>query len=143
MAFSNLTDHIDEMGNHIEAYALNMLAHYKLDLFKKFMKGIFVFAKLLIVGSIFLFFTAFLSFAFAILIGRSIGSLSAGFFIISGVYFIVFIVLLIFWKKLVEGIFLEKFSKFIFNETEFGESVKEEVEEVLAQKEEDSWRSEL
>lgn len=136
MAFTKLTDHIDELGNHLEAYFNSMVAYYKLNFFKKFMKGFSALVKLLIVGSIFLFFLGFISVAFAILIGKSIGSLSGGFFIIGGVYLIAFIILLVFWKKLIEGIFLEKFSKFIFNESEL-EKDMEELEDVM--EEEDSW----
>ncbi|HET8837839.1 MAG TPA: hypothetical protein VFM82_02470 [Flavobacteriaceae bacterium] len=143
MAFKQLTDHIDELGDHIEAYLSNMVAYYKLDFFKKSMKGISLFGKLLIVGSIFLFFLAFISFGFAILIGRSINSLSGGFFIIGGIYLILFILILVFWRKLIERIFLEKFSKFIFNETDYGESVKEEVEDIVDTGQEQSWRTEL
>lgn len=145
MAFKQLTDHIDELGDHIEAYLSNMVAYYKLDFFKKSMKGISLFGKLLIAGSIFLFFLAFISFGFAILIGRAIESISGGFFIIGGVYLIVFLLILFNWKK-IEGVFLEKFSKFVFNETQFGESVKEEVEEVQNKSmpvTEQPWRAEL
>ena len=145
MAFSKLTDHLDELSDHIEAYLSNMVAYYKLDFFKKSMQGVSLLTKLLIAGSMFLFFLGFLSVAFAILIGKSIGSLSAGFFIIGGVYLLIFLFLAIYWKKLVEGIILEKFSKFIFNETEFGESVKEEVQEVENEtpKPDHSWRTEF
>lgn len=136
MAFTKLTDHIEELSDHLEAYVNSMVAYYKLDFFKKFMKGFSALVKLLIVGSIFLFFLGFLSIAFAILIGKSLGSLSAGFFIIGAFYFIAFVVLLIFWRHLVEGIFLEKFSRFIFNESEFEDKL-EESQDIMA--EEDSW----
>lgn len=145
MAFSKLTDHIDKLSDHIQAYLANMVAYHKLDFFKKFMKGFSMLTKLLIVGSIFLFFLGFISIAIAILIGNSLGSLSLGFFIIGGVYLLVFLVLLFYWKRLIEGIFLKKFSNFVFNETDFGESIKEEVkvEEAVIPEEDNSWRSEL
>lgn len=152
MAFTKLTDHIDALGNHIETYVASMVEYYKLSFFKKFMKGFSALTKLLIVGSIFLVFLGFVSVAFAILIGESIGSLSGGFFIVGGFYLLVFILLLVFWKKMIEGIFLDKFSRFVFNENELEEDLekmKDVMENDLTEKEvrekeiveEDNWRT--
>lgn len=152
MAFTRLTDHIDALGNHIEAYVTSMFEYYKLSFFKKFMKGFSMLTKLLIVGSIFLFFLGFISIAFAIWIGVSIDSLSGGFFIVGGFYFLAFIALMIFWKKLIEGIFLDKFSRFVFNDEDElegkpREQEKPEVEKSKEQpdvKENDtSWRTDF
>lgn len=158
MAFSKLTDHIDELGDHLEAYVKSMVEYYKLSLFKKLMKAFSSLAKLLIVGSMFLVFLGFVSVACAILIGSSIGSYSGGFFIVGGFYLLVFFVLLIFWKKLIEGIFLDKFSRFVFNEheseleedlkdikndvVEKGANMKEQNQDSIKEKD-TSWRTEF
>lgn len=141
MAFTKLTGHIDELGDHIEAYITGMIAFYKLSFFKKFMKGFSTLTKLLIVGSIFLFFLGFISVGAAIWIGLCIGSIPSGFFIVGGFYLLVFIVLLVFWKKLIEGIFLDKFSRFIFNdnESELEEDLKGIKDDVQDMQDEDAW----
>lgn len=116
MGFKRLNDHIDELTRHLEAYLDSRVEYYRLRFFKKFMKGFSLVSKLAIAGSCLLFVLGFISFGFAFLIGEAIGSVSSGFFIVGGVYFIVFILILLFWKKMIEGIFLEKFSTFIFND---------------------------
>lgn len=116
MAFNKLSGHLEDLGNNLEAYLNSTVEYYKLDFFKKFMKGFSLLTKLLIVGSIFMFFLGFISVGFSLWIGSAIGSLSAGFFIIGGVYFIIFIILFFIWKKLIESTFLKKFSQFVFNE---------------------------
>lgn len=152
MAFTKLTDHIDELGDHIEAYVASMVEYYKLSFFKKLMKGLSSLTKLLIGGSIFLFFLGFISIAFAIWIGASVGSIAAGFFIVGGFYLVVFILLLVFWKKMIEGILLDKFSRFVFDESEREEDLeemkavaqKDVIEKELREKEiaeEDNWRT--
>lgn len=163
MAFSKLTDHIDDLGVHLEAYVVNMVEYYKLSFFKKFMKGFSSLVKLLILGSVFLVFLGFISVAFAIMIGSSIGSYAGGFFIIGGVYLLAFFILLMYGKKIIESIFLDKFSRYVFSDDDDEEDLKEmefqnEIKKDLNQKmdpnnsdpveqtpKEDrhSWRSEL
>lgn len=135
MAFNKLSGHIEDLGENIEAYLNSTIEYYKLDFFKKFMKGFSLLTKLLIVGSVFMFFLGFISFAFAIWIGNAIGSLAAGFFIIGGVYLVAFIVLLVVWKKLIESIFLEKFSQFVFNENTQDKVMEDVPEEFLTEEE--------
>lgn len=163
MAFSKLTDHIDDLGAHLEAYVVNMVEYYKLSFFKKFMKGFSSLVKLLILGSVFLVFLGFISVAFAIMIGSAIGSYAGGFFIIGGVYLLAFFILLMYGKKIIEKIFLDKFSRYVFSDDDDEEDLKEmefqkEIKKDLNQKmdpdkpdpveqtpKEDrhSWRSEL
>lgn len=164
MAFSKLTDHIDDLGNHLEAYVGNMVEYYKLSFFKKFMKGFSSLVKLLILGSVFLVFLGFISVAFAILIGSAIGSYAGGFFIVGGVYLIAFFILLIYGKKIIESIFLDKFSRYVFSDDDDDEQdlkemqvrreIKKDLNEKVDRNESDpveqipkedqhSWRSEL
>lgn len=131
MAFNKLSGHIEDLGENIEAFLNSTVEYYKLDFFKKFMKGFSLLTKLLIVGSVFMFFLGFISMGFALWIGSAIGSLSAGFFIIGGVYLIAFIVLLVVWKKLIESVFLEKFSRFVFNENTQDKVMEDVPEEFL------------
>lgn len=134
MAFNKLSGHLEDLGENLEAYLNSTVEYYKLDFFKKFMKGFSLLSKLLIVGSIFMFFLGFISVGFSLWIGNAIGSLTGGFFIIGGVYFIIFIVLLVLWKKLIESLFLKKFSQFVFNEST-QEKVMNDVPDELLEEE--------
>lgn len=131
MAFNKLSGHLEDLGNNLEAYLNSTVEYYKLDFFKKFMKGFSLLTKLLIVGSIFMFFLGFISVGFSLWIGSAIGSLSGGFFIIGGVYFIIFIILFFIWKKLIESTFLKKFSQFVFNENSQEKVLNDVPDELL------------
>lgn len=125
MAFKKLTDHIDEVNENVQAYVSSMLEYYKLDLFKKITKASSKLVKLLVFGSIFLFFLGFISLGLAFLIGSSLGHLSYGFFIVGGIYLIAFILFLIFGSNLVDNLILQKFSKSVFNDTDMNEVIDE------------------
>ena len=91
MSFSRITDNVHELTDNIHAYIESSIEYYKLDLFKKMMKGAVSLVKLLVIGSIFLVFLLFLSVAVAISIGESMESMSTGYYIVGGFYFLVFI----------------------------------------------------
>ncbi|PZD79136.1 hypothetical protein [Mesonia sp. K7] len=121
MAIQHLLEHISELQNNVQAYVKSTLDYYKLLAFKNATKSAAIFVKLMVFGSFFLFFLFFLSFAFAYLIGVALGNLSYGFFIIAGVYFVVFIILLTFSKTLFDKIILREASKIVFKEDEESE----------------------
>lgn len=118
MAFSKLSDQLDALTAHVEQYVNSTLAYYKLSLFKQLMKAFSSLTKLLVLGSFFLVFLGFVSVGLAILIGKAIGDVSLGFFIVGGFYFLVFLVLWAVWKNCVEKFFLQKFSKLVFADDE-------------------------
>jgi len=129
MSLNNLPNHIDELSNNIQAYISNTLEYYKLDVFKKTTKTAVAAVKFLVVGSVFLFFLGFISLGFSILIGNSLGSLSYGFFIIGGVYFLLFLMVLIFGKAFFSKLLLKKMSKSVFPEgrEEGDESIEDQI----------------
>jgi len=131
MSINNLTDHIDELSDNIQAYLNSTLEYYKLDAFKKATRGSSIIVRLLVIGSVFLLFLGFISVGFSILIGESIGHLSYGFFIIGGVYFLLFILLLIFGKNFFNKLILVKSSKIVFNESTLKDVVDEPLESEL------------
>lgn len=122
MAFNKITDNFHELTENIHTYLESSREYYKLDLFKKMMKGAVSLVKLLVIGSIFLVFLLFISVAVAISIGESMGQISAGYYIVSGFYFVVFILFLIFGGPIIQTYILKKYSKIFFNE-----STQEEV----------------
>lgn len=131
MSINNLTNHIDELSDNIQAYINSTLEYYKLDAFKKVTRGSSIIIRLLIIGSVFLLFLGFISVGFSILIGESIGHLSYGFFIVGGVYFLIFILLLLYGKNLFNKLILEKASKIVFNESTLKDVVDEPLESEL------------
>ncbi|MDR6299791.1 phage holin family protein [Mesonia maritima] len=132
MAFTKLTDHIDGLSNDIQAYLESMLEYYKLDAFKKITKVTSLLVKLLVIGSIFLFFLGFISVGLAILIGNAIGSLSSGFFIVGGIYLIAFILFMVFGKPLIDKFILQKFSRLYFNSNDLEDVLDEPLEDETA-----------
>ena len=122
MSFSKITDNIHELTENIHDYIDSSTEYYKLDLFKKMMKGAVSLVKLLVIGSIFLVFLLFLSVAVAISIGESMESISSGYYIVGGFYFLVFILFLIFGGPFITKQLLKKYSAIFFNE-----STQEEV----------------
>ena len=129
MAFTKLTDHINNLNENIQAYVESMLEYYKLDAFKKITKFTSLLVKLLVIGSIFLFFLGFISVGLAFLIGNAIGSLSSGFFIVGGIYLIAFILFMIFGKPLIDKLILQKFSKLYFNSNKLEDVLDDPLED--------------
>tara|TARA_R110002020_G_scaffold288220_3_gene503697 strand:- start:800 stop:1198 length:399 start_codon:yes stop_codon:yes gene_type:complete len=117
MAFTKITDNFHELTENIHTYLESSKEFYKLDLFKKMMKGAVALVKLLVIGSIFLVFLLFISVAVAISIGESLGQMSAGYYIVSGFYLLVFILFLIFGGPIIQTYMLKKYSKIFFNES--------------------------
>lgn len=126
MSLNNLTNHIDELNENFQEYVSSTIDYYKLDIFKKTTKISASVASVLILGAIFILFLAFISVGFSILIGKSLGSLSYGFFIISGVYFLLFLLMLIFGKAFFSKLLLRKMSKSAFNDHENENVVKKD-----------------
>lgn len=110
MAFSKITHHIEELNDNIQDLVTAKLEYYRLKMFKKATQTAARLVKLLVYGSIFLLFLGFLSVGFAILIGRALGDLSYGFFIIAGAYLVIFICYMTFGKNYMHYLLLKKFS---------------------------------
>ncbi|WP_121666093.1 phage holin family protein [Mesonia aquimarina] len=132
MAFTKLTDHIDELSDNIQSYIESMIEYYKLDAFKKTSKITSLIVKLFVIGSIFLFFLGFISLGLAFLIGNAIGTLSTGFFIVGGIYLVGFILFMLFGKKHIDNIVISKFSKRYFREDRLDDVVDEPLEDETA-----------
>ncbi|MBB4118440.1 MAG: phage holin family protein [Mesonia hippocampi] len=118
MAFNHLNNNFKDLNEHTQNYIESLLAYYKLDIFKKTSQSAAMLVKLLCIGSLFLFFLAFTAFAFAFLIGAALDSYSAGFFIISGVFLLITILIYIFRKQLVDKVILKRFSTLFFDNEE-------------------------
>lgn len=111
MAFSKITEHIDELNQGIRAYVDAKLDYLELSFLKKTAKLYAKMASMMMAGFLFIMFLGMLSIAVAIVIGRALEELSLGFFIVSGFYLILSIVIFIFRKRLFRTFGIKKISK--------------------------------
>lgn len=116
MAFEKLSKSIDDLKYNLEAFAHSNAEYYKLELFKKVMKGAIGLVQVILLVFFFIFALILLSVAVAILIGEAVGSLSSGYFIVGGFYVLLFLLVLIFGNKAITKILLVKVSRKIFND---------------------------
>lgn len=117
MSIFNISEHISKVSDDAKKYLNSSLEYYKLDSFKKMMDGAVSLVNLMVSGSIFLIFILFISVGVAIIIGESLGSLSYGYFIVAGIYLLLFILYKLFGKPLITEIVLKKYSKVFFNDS--------------------------
>ncbi len=128
MPLNKITNHIDELYKHTQAYVESTFEYYKLFAFKKLTESSSMLVTMLVAGSIFLLFLGFLSFGVAFLIGTAMDSYAAGFFIVAGTYLLVFILFLLFGRNIFDGFILTKFSKMFFNESTIDEVLDEPLQ---------------
>lgn len=121
MAFEKLTNNLKGLTDNGQDYVKVTAEYYKLSFFKKGMKGMVGAANLGLRATFGLIFLLFISVGVAIVISESIGSASAGYFIVGGFYFLIFILVFAFAKKPLEKYLLEKYSKMAFSD----DSIKE------------------
>ena len=117
MSIFNISEHISKVSDDAKKYLNSSLEYYKLDSFKKMMDRAVSLVNLMVSGSIFLIFILFISVGVAIVIGESLGSLSYGYFIVAGIYLLLFILYKLFGKPLITEIVLKKYSKVFFNDS--------------------------
>ncbi|WP_432412305.1 phage holin family protein [Rasiella sp. SM2506] len=118
MAFKMLTENLSESGTKLQEYIKNSAEYYKLRLFKHAMKLSTSLINMLVLGGIFMLFLMFFSFGIAMWLGRILDSMLFGFFIVAGVYLLVFLLILFFGKKHIDKAILSKFSELVVEDIE-------------------------
>ncbi|CAM4080660.1 phage holin family protein [Gillisia hiemivivida] len=116
MAFEKLTNSINDLNDNVRDLAKSGTEYYKLDLYKKIIKGVISLVNMMLLGFICLIVLLFISIALALLISHALGIPSAGFFIIGAFYLLIFILIWFFGKKHIEKIILIKSSRTFFND---------------------------
>lgn len=116
MAFEKLTNSINDLNENVRELASSTTEYYKLDLYKKIIKGVISLVNMMLLGFICLIALLFISLAIAIAIGTAMNQPSAGFFIVGAFYFLIFILIWFFGKKPIEKIILIKSSRTFFND---------------------------
>ncbi|MAZ72010.1 MAG: hypothetical protein CMC70_02580 [Flavobacteriaceae bacterium] len=118
MPFKLLTENLSESGTKLQDYIQNSAEYYKLRLFKHAMKLSTSLINMLLLGGIFMLFLMFFSFGIAMWLGRILESMLFGFFIVGGVYLIIFLVILFYGKKHIDKAILSKFSDLVIENPE-------------------------
>ncbi|MGB8704278.1 MAG: phage holin family protein [Gillisia sp.] len=116
MAFEKLSNSIHELNENVKALAYSSAEYYKLDLYKKIVKGVIALVTILLIGFISLIAFLFLSIAIAMLISNALDQPSAGFFIVGGFYVLLLVLMLLFGKKYIQKIIILKSSRNFFND---------------------------
>lgn len=116
MAFEKLSNSVNNLNTNIQSLVKSNAEYYKLKTFKQGMKGVTSLVRFLIMVTIVSVATLLLSIALAIWVSQSLGIPSSGFFIVGGIYMVVFVLVYFFGKEPIEKLLLKKFSEVIFND---------------------------
>lgn len=116
MAFEQITNSIKGLTDNTQDYVKVTSEYYKLSLFRNGMKGLVGTANLVIRGTFGILCLVFLSIGLAIYISNQMDNSSAGYFIVAGGYFIIFLLITFFAKKPLERMLLEKYSKMVYDQ---------------------------
>lgn len=116
MAFEKLTNNLKGLTDNGQEYAKVTAEYYKLSLFKNGMRGLVSSANLALRATFGLIAMMFFSIGLSIVIGESLDSLSVGFFIVGGIYLVIFFLVFLFAAKPLETMLLKKYSKLAFSD---------------------------
>ncbi len=111
MAFSKVKQHIDELSKDIQAYINHRLEYFELVMLKEVSDTSADIIRAFLLTIFFVVFMAFVSVGFALLLGGALDNYSAGFFIMGGVYLLIFILILLFGKKIFQSTIVKALSK--------------------------------
>lgn len=114
--FDNITDHVDEISDHVRSYVKSTIEYHKLDFFKKGVKSVVSLARVIIILGILLLLLVFVSTGSAIWIGEELGSTYLGFFIVGAFYLILLLFMLIFGRRILQRLIITSASKNFFND---------------------------
>ncbi len=116
MAFEKLTNSINDLNDNVRDLAKSSADYYKLDLYKKIIKGVISLVNMMLLGFICLIALFFISIAVALALSNVIGEPSSGFYIVGAFYLLIFAFIWFFGKKPIEKIILIKSSRTFFND---------------------------
>ena len=129
MAFETIKDNIQRLKETIKDFADSNAQYYKLLLLDKSVKGIATLIKFVLIALFLLFCLLFLSIGFSIWISTAIGVASAGFFIVAGVYLLLFLFVQLVGGKMIGKMLLGKFSQIYFESLENSTESKKKKDE--------------
>lgn len=115
MAFLGLGEHIEKLVKDILGYVNTKIDHLQLIIIKKVTEEISKLLRAIAIGIVLIIFTGILSLAVALYLGEQLGTISYGFFIVAGFYFLILLILIIARKGLFNHRVLRKVSKEILD----------------------------
>ncbi len=105
-----LGKHFENLSEDAKTYIESEIAYQKLDLYKKLINAVSLLLKFLVNSSILLLAFTFLFVGLSLLLGYILGYNFLGFLIISGVLFLITLIMVIFGKPLFERRVLKMFN---------------------------------
>ena len=102
MSEKNISQHFENLTDDAKKYIESEIEYYKLDVYKKSIKASSTLVWLLIISALLVLAYTFLCIGFALLIGNLLGKYYLGFLIISGVFLILFVVVFLWVKPIIE-----------------------------------------
>lgn len=115
MAFEELKESTQQIQEETKAYVESTVQYYKLWGFQIVMKSTRMIVRFLLLGFFLMLTLLFGSVAAALAIGEAINSLTFGFLIVAGAYFLLILFIGFVRLKFVERGFLRGFSKLFFD----------------------------
>ncbi|MBK5192104.1 MAG: phage holin family protein [Flavobacteriaceae bacterium] len=116
MAFEKLTNSINDLNENIRALSYSTSEYYKLNLYKKIIRGVIFLVNMMLIGFVCLIALLFLSIAIAISLGKALNDPSVGFYIVGAFYVLIFGFIWVFGKKYIRKVILIKSSRTFFND---------------------------
>jgi hypothetical protein len=116
MAFEKLSNSINDLNENIRALSYSTSEYYKLNLYKKIIRGVIFLVNMMLIGFVCLIALLFLSIAIAISLGKAMNDPSVGFYIVGAFYVFIFGFIWVFGKKYIQKIILIKSSRTFFND---------------------------
>lgn len=118
MAFERISANLERLNENIRSFSKSSAEYYKLDLFKKVMKGATSLVNVLVIAFLSFFFLLFLSIAASVWISNVIGIPSSGFFIVAGFYLLLILLMKFVVSSVIRKKMLITVSRKFFNDTE-------------------------
>ena len=112
----NFTENVKEVNDNAKKYVDSSIEYYKLDLFKKVMRAITILAFSALLGAIAFMAILIITFAVARDLGRWVGEIITGYYIMGGIYIVLLVLVYVFLKKPIEKVLIRKFSDIFFTE---------------------------
>lgn len=110
----NISQHFENLTEDAKKYIESEVAYYKLDFYKKLILASSLLIRLLMAGALVLLCLTFLGIGLAMFLGMLIDNYYASFLIVSGIFLLLFFVVLYFAKPAIERSTISIFNK-LFN----------------------------
>ena len=102
MSDKKLGQHLNNLSDDAKTYIKSEIAYYKLDAYKKLIKATSLILRIFVNSGILILVFAFLSVGLSLFLGKLLGFYYMGFLIVAGFYMLIYILMLIFGKSIIE-----------------------------------------